>query len=118
MFFSQAIGARPQNNPVPMPDAAVNAEAKLRHFILSMQYKHPCYDDLEMPLAVMARQQAPHLQQMFDWLGALRSVHLIRKQGQEYVFELWFSHGRLLVGAIPSSSGRFSGLRLGLSHYK
>lgn len=117
-FFCFQIASQPHiPAKLQMTTTAPYQQEKLLNFILSLQTSHPRYDDLEPPLAALAKEQLPELQKSFRWLGGMNAMHLLRKQRQEYIYELWFRNGRVLVGIIVSPSGRLASLRLGLSQH-
>jgi len=97
--------------PVPSPAAVAR--------LVEMQQRGtPDYAAMEAPLRQLTRQQSPRLQARLQRMGKLHSLALVRSNGDEQVYELWFEHGRMLWGVTMSAAGRFARVRMVLREHR
>ena len=114
LFAFFAAGARaavPTPSPAPTPAAVAR--------LVEMQQRGtPDYAAMEAPLRQLTRQQSPRLQARLQRMGKLQSLALVRSNGDEQVYELWFDHGRMLWGVTMSAAGRFARVRMVLREHR
>ena len=77
----------------------------VRRFVEMQQRGTPDYVAMAPGLRALARQQSGRLQAGLGRLGKLQALALLRTDGAERIYEVWFEHGRMLWGLTLSPTG-------------